>query len=85
MRKFILHLCADTGSDTWVYQKSDEFEVMLVGEKIGVENFSVTRWLHMNGMDDIQIVGIIANPVCWNSAQHARVAKHGIRKMACSL
>jgi hypothetical protein len=31
---------------------------------IGVENFSVTRWLHMNGMDDKQIVGIIANPVC---------------------
>jgi hypothetical protein len=64
VRKFILHLCADTGSDTLPYQNSDEFEVMMVGAAIGVENFSVTRWLHMNGMDDIQIVGIVANPVC---------------------
>jgi hypothetical protein len=64
MQKVILHLCADTGSDTKPYQDSDEYKVVLVGEAVGVENFSVTRWLHMNGMHDHEIVGVVANPVC---------------------
>lgn len=53
-RKVILHLCADLGSDSLFYQKSDEYEVIMVGEKIGVENYQPPKNVH----------GIIANPVC---------------------
>lgn len=63
MSDVILHLCADTGSDTKPYQDDKNYEVVLVGVATGVENFSVTRWLHMNGLDK-KIVGVIANPVC---------------------
>mgnify|MGYP006921419744 CR=1 FL=1 len=63
MSKVILHLCADTGSDTQVYQDDDDYEVVLVGAAIGVENFSVASWLHYNGLDK-QIYGVIANPPC---------------------
>ena len=35
-RKVILHLCADLGSDSLFYQLSEEYEVIMVGEKIGV-------------------------------------------------
>lgn len=78
MKQIILHLCADTGSDSKPYQDSDEYEVVLVGEAIGVENFSVTRWLHMNGMDENQIVGVIANPVCleFSTARHGGKARN---------
>lgn len=62
-KKVILHLCADTGSDSYPYSQDPEYEVVLVGSRIGVENFSVTRWLHMNGLDK-QIVGVFANPPC---------------------
>jgi hypothetical protein len=54
MRKLILHLCADIGSDSRPYQLDDSYEVELVGESIGVQNFSPQRKVH----------GIIANPVC---------------------
>lgn len=54
MKKLILHLCADTGTDTKPYQDSDEYEVVLIGEKVGVQNFSPAR----------PVYGIIANPVC---------------------
>jgi len=54
MKKVILHLCADTGSDTKPYQDSDEYEVILVGSKIGVENYHPPK----------NVYGIIANPVC---------------------
>jgi len=54
MKKVILHLCADTGSDTKPYQDSDEYEVILVGSKIGVENYHPPK----------DVYGIIANPVC---------------------
>jgi len=54
MKKIILHLCADLGSDSLFYQLSDEYEVILVGEKIGVENYHPPKEVH----------GIIANPVC---------------------
>jgi hypothetical protein len=53
MSKLILQLCADTGSDTHVYRKHG-YEVILVGSKIGVENYHPPKNVH----------GIIANPVC---------------------
>ncbi len=54
--KTILHLCADTGSDTKPY-KDVGYDVRLIGSDIGVENYSI-----FPGMQGIQ--GIIANPVC---------------------
>lgn len=54
MKKVILHLCADIGSDSRPYQLDDNYEVILIGEKIGVENYYPDRKVH----------GIIANPVC---------------------
>lgn len=54
MKKVILHLCADTGSDSKPYQDDPEYEVRLIGSDIGVENYHVTE----------PIYGIFANPVC---------------------
>lgn len=54
MKKVILHLCADTGSDSKPYQDDPEYKVILVGKEIGVENYKVNE----------DIYGIIANPVC---------------------
>lgn len=54
--KTILHLCADTGSDSKPY-KDAGYEVVLVGENVGVENYSI-----IPGMIGVQ--GVIANPVC---------------------
>ncbi len=54
MEKIILHLCADIGSDSKYYQNSDEYEVIKIGEEIGVENYTTDKKIH----------GIIANPVC---------------------
>lgn len=51
--KTILHLCADTGSDSKPYQDAG-YKVILVGSDIGVENF------HYDG----EVHGIFANPVC---------------------
>lgn len=53
-KKIILHLCADTGSDSKPYADNDEYEVILVGSETGVENFRP-----MTG-----VYGIFANPVC---------------------
>ena len=53
-KKIILHLCADLGSDSLFYQLSEEYEVIMIGEKIGVENYHPPKNVH----------GIIANPVC---------------------
>jgi hypothetical protein len=53
-KKLILHLCADTGSDSRYYQLSKEYEVIKVGADIGVENFKAPS----------NVYGIIANPVC---------------------
>lgn len=52
--KTILHLCADLGSDSRFYQLDANYEVIMVGEEIGVENFEAVG----------EIQGIIANPVC---------------------
>lgn len=51
--KTILHLCADTGSDTKPY-KDAGYEVILVGKDIGVENYHPPK----------DVYGVIANPVC---------------------
>jgi hypothetical protein len=51
--KIILHLCADTGSDTKPY-KDAGYNVILVGSKIGVENYRPPQGVY----------GIIANPPC---------------------
>ena len=53
-KKVILHLCADIGSDSRYYQLSDDYHVIMIGEKIGVENYTPPNNIH----------GIIANPVC---------------------
>ena len=54
MKKIILHLCADLGSDSRFYQLDDDYEVIMIGEKIGVENYTPPDNVH----------GIIANPPC---------------------
>lgn len=51
--KTILHLCADTGSDTKPYQDAG-YNVILVGSKIGVENYHPPKGVY----------GIVANPPC---------------------
>jgi len=53
MNKIILHLCADTGSDTQIY-RDNGYEVICVGKDIGVENYHPPK----------NVYGIIANPVC---------------------
>lgn len=51
--KIILHLCADTGSDSKPYADAG-YTVIKVGSDIGVENFMPPENVH----------GIIANPPC---------------------
>jgi hypothetical protein len=53
MTKTILHLCADTGSDSKVWRDAG-YNVILVGKDIGVENYHPPK----------DVYGIIANPVC---------------------
>lgn len=55
-KKIILHLCADTGSDTKPYQDDPNYTVIKIGSNIGVENYSPPK--------GIKIHGVIANPVC---------------------
>lgn len=54
MKKIILHLCADLGSDSMPYQLDDEYEVIKIGIDIGVQNYTPPPNVH----------GVIANPVC---------------------
>jgi hypothetical protein len=53
MSKIILHLCADTGSDTKPY-KDAGYDVRLVGSDVGVENYHPPK----------NVYGVIANPPC---------------------
>jgi len=53
MSKIILHLCADTGSDSWPYKEAG-YKVILVGSDVGVENFIPPK----------DVYGVFANPVC---------------------
>lgn len=59
MEKIILHLCADTGSDTKPYRDAG-YKVILVGKDIGVENYGYGRSYE----PPKNVYGIIANPVC---------------------
>ena len=52
--KVILHLCADTGSDSYPYSQNDEYQVIKIGRDIGVENYHALQ----------NVYGIFANPVC---------------------
>jgi len=54
MKKTILHLCADLGSDSYPYQCDPHYEVIMIGKDIGVENYKPDKPIH----------GVIANPVC---------------------
>ena len=67
MKKIILQLCADTGSDTKPYQDDPAYDVRLIGSDIGVENYHVTE----------PIYGIVANPVCveFSTARHGGKAR----------
>ena len=51
MKKIILHLCADTGSDSYVW-KQNGYQVIKIGSDIGVENYTPPK----------NVYGIIANP-----------------------
>ena len=53
LRKIILQLCADSGSDTKPYQLAG-YDVRLIGREIGIENYNPPP----------HVYGIIANPVC---------------------
>lgn len=53
MNKVILHLCADIGSDSLVWERNG-YKVLKIGKDIGVENFSYSG----------EVYGIIANPPC---------------------
>jgi hypothetical protein len=54
MKKIILHLCADIGSDSRYYQLDDNYEVIKIGIEIGVQNYTPLK----------NVYGVIANPVC---------------------
>lgn len=53
MNKIILHLCADTGSDSMPYEENG-YEVICIGKSIGVENYHPPK----------NVYGVIANPPC---------------------
>lgn len=57
--KTILHLCADTGSDSKPFRDAG-YKVILVGKDMGVENFGKGRLYEPPN----EVYGIIANPVC---------------------
>ena len=52
--KTILHLCADTGSDSYPYAQDPEYQVIKIGSDIGVENY----------YPPYNVYGVFANPVC---------------------
>ena len=75
-KKVILHLCADIGSDSKPYQdRPEEYEVIRVGQAIGVENYSPPSGVY----------GVIANPPCTmfsiarTNAKTARDMREGTR------
>ena len=64
MKKIILHLCADIGSDSRFYQLDDDYDVITIGEDVGVENYHPPKNVH----------GVIANPPCteFSTADYSR-------------
>jgi len=72
--KTILHLCADTGSDTRFYSFDPEYKIIRVGSDIGVENYHAPEGVY----------GIFANPPCTEfstarSYGKARLGDDGLR------
>lgn len=70
MKKVILHLCADIGSDSYPYACDDDYQVILIGERYGVQN--VTRQSLLRDYGTATIHGIIANPVCTDLSRARR-------------
>ena len=62
MKKVILHLCADIGSDSYPYALDPDYRVIKIGKAYGVENLTKEKLLQHFGVDEVQ--GIIANPEC---------------------
>ncbi len=75
MKKIILHLCADTGSDSYPYSQDPSYEVIRIGSDIGVENYHPPQ----------NVYGVFANPPCTNfssvrtSAKIPRDIQEGLR------
>lgn len=68
MAKIILHLCADIGSDSALYQDSPGYTVIKIGKDIGVENYT----------PPLGVYGVIANPPCTEfSVVNKGFDKHG--------
>ena len=70
--KTILHLCADTGSDSKPYADNG-YNVVLVGSEIGVENYHPPK----------DVYGIFANPPCTEFSRaraggKARLGENGL-------
>ena len=70
--KIVLHLCADTGSDSKPYADNG-YEVILVGSKIGVENYHPPK----------NVYGVFANPPCteFSIARKGGVARNPLEGM----
>lgn len=72
--RIILHLCAKEGSDSKPYRDAG-YDVRIIGEEIGVENYSPPE----------NVYGIIANPPCTmfsiarTNAKTPRDLKEGMR------
>lgn len=56
--RIIIHLCADTGSDTKPYFDAG-YKIIRIGKEIGVENFDNAAIKTLG-----KVHGVIANPVC---------------------
>lgn len=52
--KIILHLCADTGSDSYPYSQDTEYQVIRIGKDIWVENYHPPK----------NVYWVFANPPC---------------------
>lgn len=70
--KTVLHLCADTGSDSKPYSDNG-YNVIRIGKDIGVENYHPPR----------DVYGVFANPPCLEfsrarSGGKARLGEHGM-------
>ena len=71
MKKVILHLCADIGSDSYPYACDPDYRVILIGKAYGVEN--LTKHALQRDFGVTAVHGIIANPVCTDLSR----ARHG--------
>ena len=64
-KKIILHLCADTGSDSSPYDSDPDYEVIRIGSDIGVENYHPPK----------NVYGVFSNPPCTNFSSVRTKAK----------